>query len=202
MLNKILSVVLFILGGFNVLLGVLTIFGEGNSAGYVIFFVAVGVLLIFAGVRLRGPKPQVVDESDFDQEARAVDELYREEPTYQRIQEVRTAAGKSEPREEAHVARRQANPVEPLWSGTVIEEARNKAAARRQRIKECQEAGIVCCPKCGSTSLSANKKGFSVGKAVAGAAFTPIGVLAGGIGSNKIQITCLNCGYKFKPGKK
>lgn len=63
--------------------------------------------------------------------------------------------------------------------------------------------GVVCCPKCGSTTLSANKKGYGVGKAAAGVFFAgPVGAIAGGIGANKIEITCLNCGNKFNPGKK
>ena len=62
----------------------------------------------------------------------------------------------------------------------------------------------VCCPKCGSTQLTANKKGFSLGKAVAGGVLlVPIaGVVTGMIGKNKIIITCLNCGKQFKPGTK
>lgn len=62
---------------------------------------------------------------------------------------------------------------------------------------------VVCCPKCGSTQLTANKKGFSLGKAlVGGIALVPIaGVATGMIGKNKIIITCLNCGKQFKPGK-
>lgn len=60
----------------------------------------------------------------------------------------------------------------------------------------------VKCPKCSSTQLTANKKGFSGKKAVAGAVLTGgIGLLAGAIGSNKIIITCLSCGHQFKPGE-
>lgn len=60
------------------------------------------------------------------------------------------------------------------------------------------------CPKCGSRSLSANKKGFGVGKAVAGMILTGglAGAAAGGIGANKIRITCLKCGHQFQAGKK
>jgi len=59
----------------------------------------------------------------------------------------------------------------------------------------------VKCPKCGSTQISADKKGFSGVKAVAGAAVTGgIGLLAGTIGSNKVKITCLKCGHVFNPG--
>ena len=55
------------------------------------------------------------------------------------------------------------------------------------------------CPQCNSTSLSGNKKGFGIGKAVVGAfALGPIGLVAGNIGSKKVVVTCLNCGYRFK----
>ena len=61
----------------------------------------------------------------------------------------------------------------------------------------------IQCPKCGSNQLHASKKGFSGKKAVAGAVLTGgVGLLAGTIGSNKIQITCLACGRTFKPGDK
>ncbi|MFZ4401485.1 MAG: CFI-box-CTERM domain-containing protein [Bacteroidales bacterium] len=60
----------------------------------------------------------------------------------------------------------------------------------------------IGCPKCGSTQLTTNEKGFSGGKAVAGAVLTGgIGLLAGFHGKNKIIITCLACGKKFKPGE-
>lgn len=72
-----------------------------------------------------------------------------------------------------------------------------------QTIKEKRDNGVVCCPKCGSSQLSANKKGFSLGKAlVGGVVLVPIaGVVTGMIGKNKIIITCLNCGKQFKPGR-
>lgn len=60
----------------------------------------------------------------------------------------------------------------------------------------------IRCPKCGSNQLTANKNGFSGKKAIAGAVLTGgIGLLAGTIGSKKIVITCLGCGYQFKPGE-
>lgn len=72
----------------------------------------------------------------------------------------------------------------------------------KQQIKENKAKGIACCPKCGSTSLTANKKGFGIGKAVVGAALTGgIGLAAGNIGAKKVRITCLNCGYQFFPKK-
>lgn len=60
----------------------------------------------------------------------------------------------------------------------------------------------VKCPKCKSDQVTANKKGFSGKQAVAGAVLTGgIGLLAGTIGSNKVKITCLNCGHEFAPGQ-
>jgi ribosomal protein S27E len=60
----------------------------------------------------------------------------------------------------------------------------------------------VHCPKCRSTQITASKKGFSGKNAVAGAILTGgIGLLAGTIGSNKVRITCLNCGHVFRPGE-
>ena len=63
------------------------------------------------------------------------------------------------------------------------------------------ETSQIQCPKCGSTQLTANKKGFSGKKAVVGGILTGgLGLMAGTIGSNKIIITCLACGNEFRPG--
>ncbi len=60
----------------------------------------------------------------------------------------------------------------------------------------------IKCPKCSSDQLTANQKGFSGGKALAGAVLTGgVGLLAGTIGSKDIIITCLACGNQFKPGE-
>lgn len=68
-------------------------------------------------------------------------------------------------------------------------------------INFMDSAPDIKCPKCSSTQITANKKGFSGTKAVGGALLTGgIGLLAGTIGSNKVVITCLNCGHKWKPG--
>lgn len=59
----------------------------------------------------------------------------------------------------------------------------------------------VFCPKCMSTHVHTEQKGFSGGKALAGAvAFGGLGLLAGTIGSKNVLITCLKCGHKFKAG--
>ena len=55
------------------------------------------------------------------------------------------------------------------------------------------------CPMCGSSSLSLQEKGFSYGKAAAGAVLVGgVGLLAGGIGAKKRKVVCLNCGNEFE----
>ena len=68
-------------------------------------------------------------------------------------------------------------------------------------LKEKKEEQIKC-PYCGSTQLTANKKGFGLGKAAVGGLLTGgIGLLGGFIGSGKVKITCLKCGNSWKAGK-
>lgn len=60
----------------------------------------------------------------------------------------------------------------------------------------------VACPKCKSTQITGMNKGFSGGKAVAGAVLTGgIGILAGTHGSKKLIVACLNCGNKWDPAQ-
>ncbi len=60
----------------------------------------------------------------------------------------------------------------------------------------------IICPMCKSASLSANKENFSQTRAAIGAAaFGAQGMLYGLGGSNNVVITCLACGYNFKPGE-
>lgn len=73
-------------------------------------------------------------------------------------------------------------------------------AQKKQLKKEMNDQGIPYCPKCLSTSLSANKKGFGLGKAaVGGALLGPVGLLGGAIGKNKMELYCMKCGHKFRP---
>ena len=68
--------------------------------------------------------------------------------------------------------------------------------------QQTQQEEYLCCPKCGSRELHTEHKGFSGGKALAGAILTGgIGLLAGTIGSRETEITCLKCGKKFKAGE-
>ncbi|KPA10616.1 hypothetical protein MHK_009177 [Candidatus Magnetomorum sp. HK-1] len=58
----------------------------------------------------------------------------------------------------------------------------------------------IKCLKCGSTALLPNNKGFNLEQAVLGRfVLGNIGLLAGTIGSNKVKITCLSCGYEWCP---
>ena len=66
-----------------------------------------------------------------------------------------------------------------------IPQPTDRPLSKRERIKENKANGIACCPKCGSTSLSANKRGWKI--------------TTGILGSSKIIITCMNCGHHWKP---
>lgn len=80
---------------------------------------------------------------------------------------------------------------------------REEKIATKQRIEENRKNAIACCPKCGSTSLSAHKKGFGIGKAiVGGAVFGPFGLVGGNINAKKVRVTCLNCGHQHWAGKR
>ena len=64
-----------------------------------------------------------------------------------------------------------------------------------------EKANQPACPKCRSTKTTFNRQGFGVGKAAVGAVLTGgIGLLAGGIGFNKIKLTCLECGHSWTKG--
>ena len=59
----------------------------------------------------------------------------------------------------------------------------------------------VHCPKCGGTQIAANKKGMDAGNACCGALLLgPLGLLCGLSGSNKVIVTCLNCGHQWNTG--
>lgn len=80
-----------------------------------------------------------------------------------------------------------------------------KAAARQKREAQKAEldaSNIVYCPRCLCTSISADKKGFGIGKAVVGSSVIkhPIGLVAGNIGAKKVRCTCLKCGYSWIAG--
>lgn len=61
-------------------------------------------------------------------------------------------------------------------------------AWEQKRRSELDASDQVYCPKCLSTSVSANRRGYSI--------------VWGFIGSRKVVCTCLKCGHRWKPGKK
>lgn len=80
-----------------------------------------------------------------------------------------------------------------------MDKANEIADQKKAKKKEMDDQGIAYCPKCLSTSLSTNKKGGSITKGlVGGLVLGPLGLLAGGIGRNKIDMYCMKCGNKFK----
>lgn len=82
------------------------------------------------------------------------------------------------------------------------EEKKLEKQELEDRIKQMDREGIVYCPKCYSTNISANKRGFKMGRAVvAGTLTLGVGLLAGAAGKNKIEVTCLKCGHTWKAGK-
>lgn len=86
---------------------------------------------------------------------------------------------------------------------TKLQQQQLKVQEKQLKLQEKQLKRVLQCPKCGSTSLSGNKKGFGIGKAVVGAWLVgPLGLVAGNIGAKKVRVTCMNCGYKFWAGKK
>lgn len=53
---------------------------------------------------------------------------------------------------------------------------------------------VLRCPKCGSTQVHVDKKGFDASNACCGAILCgPLGLLFGADGANKIKKTCLKC---------
>lgn len=97
--------------------------------------------------------------------------------------------------------------IAAAWDEMPPSPLETKASRQKRQAKERKQQaaaeGVACCPRCGSTSLSLNKNGFGGGKATAGMLAVGLGgAVAGTYGMNKMKITCLNCGYKYKPGKK
>ncbi len=61
----------------------------------------------------------------------------------------------------------------------------------------------LSCPKCGSRHVHAEKRGFSMKRGLAlGLTVAPgVGLVGEFIGASKIWLTCLKCGYRFRPGE-
>ncbi len=82
------------------------------------------------------------------------------------------------------------------------ERGNEKLKAKEIKKQELEEEGVIYCPECLSTNIQGGKAGFRKGKAAAGALIAgPLGLAAGGIGSGKVELMCLECGNKWKPKK-
>ena len=77
----------------------------------------------------------------------------------------------------------------------IIQERNNEA----ERIKNMKKQGIVFCPKCHSTSITAQNKRLSIGRAIVGGVLVGgAGAVLGGLSSKKFKKVCLNCGHRWK----
>jgi len=90
-----------------------------------------------------------------------------------------------------------------IYHSRAKEEDERKAERKKAQIKAIRAASDepLSCPQCGSTQITASKKGFTLGKAAAGGLLVgPVGLLGGFIGSKKVLVTCLKCGFSWKAG--
>ena len=67
--------------------------------------------------------------------------------------------------------------------GLKLAQFKNQLDQKRQVNQ--QEKNQVCCPKCGSTNITAGQRGYSL--------------VTGFIGSGSTVNRCAKCGYKWKP---
>jgi uncharacterized membrane protein len=74
----------------------------------------------------------------------------------------------------------------PPADSEITKARQKKMQIREEQINNEPKDAPISCPKCGCTQLSANKKGFSY--------------WTGAIGSQKVYITCLRCGHRWKAG--
>lgn len=71
-----------------------------------------------------------------------------------------------------------------------------------EKVDNDSHSDKMFCPRCQSYHLTTNQNGYSVGKAATGFLLVgAVGLLAGGLGKNKIKITCLECNYSFNAGE-
>lgn len=72
----------------------------------------------------------------------------------------------------------------------------------RREANELDAAGTVYCPKCHSTNITAQKRGFGVIRGLVGGTLlhsAAAGAVVGAAGSNKVLLTCMKCGHQWKP---
>ena len=189
-----------ILGGC--LFGALALFGmtafiTGDRTNYIIgtVFIIVGGGLCWLCLR-RSPGEkikQTPEQAEQLRRQRKADEEAWRAHVQEDIRQQQAAPPPEPPRQTAPP------PPPPVYESRRAQQRR----VAEERKQQAAQDGVACCPRCGSTSLSINKKGFGGGKATAGMlTFGLGGAVAGTYGMNRMKITCLNCGYKYKPGKR
>ena len=110
---------------------------------------------------------------------------------------IRWAIRKDKKKKLEHEEKQKANLAEAAKHGLHIDMAAYDSA-QQPRSMDISEPKLVC-PRCGGSQLYAGKKGFSAGKAITGAFIAgPVGLVGGAIGQNKVIVTCLGCGHKWK----
>lgn len=189
---KVLAVILRILGtlaGAFLLLMAWALFDTGNPGpGWFVLVMGIALAafsILYRSTILPGNEVRAAERARYREEKRAKQEEARQR------------------RREAEQARRAAQPEPiptPAAAAPTAPVFKTKRMLRDERRAAAKAQGLASCPRCGSTSLSVNKKGFSAGQAYAGM-LTAGGILLGTVGMNKLKVTCLNCGYRFKPGK-
>ena len=264
-MKTFLRILATVAGILSILFGLMgALFGEGTTLDWAIvaFFVGVGALLMFLGMK-RSPEEKAERAARKEEERLRIEAGRARRAAYAHEQAAKTMAARTEAAEKIRVAEEerkkriaaaeadraaaeeeriaaeadlkrkqeearlaedaawrehvqaeiraekaaQAQPVRkssplddlPVWESKKAKQKRQTEERKQQAAAE----GVACCPRCGSTSLSLNKKGFGGGKATAGMiGFGLGGAVAGTYGMNKMKITCMNCGYTYKPGKK
>lgn len=66
-----------------------------------------------------------------------------------------------------------------------IQQQKQREIEIKNKVRRLKAEGKVCCPRCGSESVAAGTRGFTI--------------TTGFVGSGKVRVICLNCGYKWKP---
>ena len=74
----------------------------------------------------------------------------------------------------------------------------NTVSLQSKQTSESQDQQELKCPRCNSNQVFSYQKGYGWGKGlVGGVALGPLGLLAGGIGSKDIKLTCFSCKYEW-----
>ena len=187
---KALKVIAQIVGYFGIALAAFMLF-IGDTGACVTLLIS-SVFVLWVSTRLQ-PKQTPEEQGRLRQQRRAEDAAW-----HAHVQEdIRRQAAAPPPPQQ------QTAPPPPQQYPVYESRRAKQHRVAEERKQQAAEAGVACCPRCGSTSLALNKKGFGGGKATAGMFVAGVpGAVAGTFGMNKMKITCLNCGYTYKPKKK